>query len=351
MVAPTRAVEPIGADRGEAPIDDPTVDVATFFDPRTGEVVDEVRVDGEVHPDWGDGAVAVSPDGRLVAMRSAQSVSIIDVETREVVQRIVPPAQGGRDPDGEPLTAELVLTAEWTVDGSRLLVGTRGDWPTDTGGPLVVLDTRTWQEEDRLDLGISPATLEVSPDGRWLAAGAAGSGDVVILDLAGLGVHERLELGENDRPWDVSFSPDGRLLAVAGQFGNLYIADTATWEVRAPVTVHDELVFQVEWLEDNRTVVTASQDGTVALFDVVRALVRDRPLRPADAVEYGTFVLREPADELVVLAADRTARRYPTQPDVWLQEACAVVGRDLTRAEWDRYLPDRPWEPTCTDLG
>jgi hypothetical protein len=33
-----------------------------------------------------------------------------------------------------------------------------------------------------------------------------------------------------------------------------------------------------------------------------------------------------------------------------LRELCAVVGRDLSRREWQRYLPDRPWQPTCTDL-
>jgi hypothetical protein len=27
------------------------------------------------------------------------------------------------------------------------------------------------------------------------------------------------------------------------------------------------------------------------------------------------------------------------------------VGRDLTRAEWDRYSPGREYRPTCTDLG
>ena len=27
-----------------------------------------------------------------------------------------------------------------------------------------------------------------------------------------------------------------------------------------------------------------------------------------------------------------------------------VVGADLTQAEWDRYLPDRPYEPVCDDL-
>jgi hypothetical protein len=35
----------------------------------------------------------------------------------------------------------------------------------------------------------------------------------------------------------------------------------------------------------------------------------------------------------------------------WLHEACAIVGRDLTEAEWNSYLPDRPYDETCTDAA
>jgi hypothetical protein len=54
------------------------------------------------------------------------------------------------------------------------------------------------------------------------------------------------------------------------------------------------------------------------------------------------------SDEIVVLSGERTGRRYPLDPSVWLREACAIVGRDLTAEEWDRYLPGRERTPTCT---
>jgi hypothetical protein len=37
-------------------------------------------------------------------------------------------------------------------------------------------------------------------------------------------------------------------------------------------------------------------------------------------------------------------------PSSWLSSVCDVVARDLSPAEWDLYLPDRPWRPTCSDL-
>jgi hypothetical protein len=33
----------------------------------------------------------------------------------------------------------------------------------------------------------------------------------------------------------------------------------------------------------------------------------------------------------------------------WAARACALAGRALTRDEWARYLPDRPYEPACAD--
>ena len=49
---------------------------------------------------------------------------------------------------------------------------------------------------------------------------------------------------------------------------------------------------------------------------------------------------------------EERARRLPfMDTDSWLEEACAVVGRDLSSGEWERYLPGMPWQPTCSDLS
>ena len=115
--------------------------------------------------------------------------------------------------------------------------------------------------------------------------------------------------------------------------------------------MHDGALLQVEWLRGDRTVVTSGGDGTVSLFDVDRGLVRGRPLRASGEPGEGyAFLVPESTDELVALSGDRSGWRYPLDPSVWLDEACAIVGRDLTQAEWDTYLPGRDREPTCTDL-
>jgi WD40 repeat protein len=263
------------------------------------------------------------------------------------------PPNGTLGTDGEPLTAAPVWSAAWTPDGDTLLLGAAdGDLVEPTGGYLVLVDTQTWDiREETIELG-SAQSMQLSPDEQLIAVASASDDVVVFLDATTLEVVREIPLAPDDRGTNMSFSPDGRLLAVGATSGAVTVIDIEAWEpVAGPTVVHDGVLLQVEWLEDGRTVVTSGEDGTVSLFDVERGLVRGRPLpASADAGEGATFLAPAPTDELVVLSGDRAGRRYPLEPSAWLEEACAVAGRDLTRAEWDRYLPERDYEPTCTDL-
>ena len=42
-----------------------------------------------------------------------------------------------------------------------------------------------------------------------------------------------------------------------------------------------------------------------------------------------------------------TVRLWDMDPEAWRARACTIAGRNLTQAEWDRYLPDVPYEVTC----
>jgi hypothetical protein len=40
---------------------------------------------------------------------------------------------------------------------------------------------------------------------------------------------------------------------------------------------------------------------------------------------------------------------FSLDPDRWVEQACDFVGRDLTQAEWDQYVPgDGPPTSACT---
>jgi hypothetical protein len=261
--------------------------------------------------------------------------------------------------DGTPYPAGVVCCAVWTRDGSRLLLGTGGYLPgtlVDTvpppPGEIAVVDASSWEVVEYVQLDRAPAVMGLDRDGRWLAVASANSDEVMVLDADTLAVRHRAPLKVDDSIWALSFSPDGRLLAAGGETGKVHVIDTGTWQVREAVAVRDAPTVQLEWLRDNRTVLSAGADGTVVLLDSERALVRTTPLPASIHDEEGfAHLVPDPRDELVLFNGRSMGLRYPLDPAEWLRATCAAVGRDLTRAEWARYLPDRPFAPTCSDLG
>jgi WD40 repeat protein len=354
-VVPTRAMPDAGKDR-----EDDTLGVAaTFIDLRSGEVIEHVPV-GDTVPDAYRGASAsVSPDGRWIAVTSGLDTTVLDARTREVVEHIPLPRNGEQGLDRQPYPAGIVCCAVWTPDGSRLLLGTGGHLPgalsngAQPSGAIAVVDTRTWRVVEQVQLKPSPATMQLDDGGRRLAVGSSNSSEILVLDPATLAEVERAPLRVDDSMWALAFSPDGRWLAGAGEQGKVHVIDTETWQAREAVAVRAfGSTLQLGWLPDNRTVVSTGDDGTAVLFDVERAVVRTDPLPASTNGGQGYTALLPGAQEELSLVADaRAGLRYPMNPSLWLRAACDVAGRDLTRAEWERYLPGRPWEPTCSDLG
>ncbi len=349
VVAPTVAREsagerePPGTWSGRA--------AATFIDPRDGAVVGQVDVGVPVDGAFPGAFATVSPDGRLIAVTAGLSTEVIDVRTRRLVERIELPADGDVSRDGRALAADLQCCAVWTPDGSRLLIGTRDNELVPSGfGEFVVIDTATWQEEVRYNPGLSPQVIRTSPDGRWIVV-AGGGQWMTVLDAETIGMEAQLRLDEPEEITDVAFSRDGRFLAGVGSSGQLRLFDIGTWSARGAVPLPGGPGVQVEWLADDRTVVTAGADGTVSLFDIERPLVHPRALSSPERPGVAAHLMPEPSDEIVLLRADGTGHRYPLDPAMWLRNACTLTGRDLSRQEWERYLPDRAYQPTCSDLG
>ena len=344
MVAPTRPVSRTGGGGIEAVgTEESAVVAATFIDAATGRVVDEVEVGATNFSASFGSSVAVSPDGHQVAVTSGYATTVLDTRTRDVLGTDRA-ARRPRKPDRTASRSPRVVWGSgWTPDGTRLLLCTDGDG-------LVVVDPTTWQIERRVRLGGPVQTVEPSPDGRLLVAASDAVPQAWVLDAATLETRHTIQLTEPT--YDLSFSGDGRWLAMGGD-GSLTVLDTSTWRpAHEPVRVDNRLraAGGVAAGRPNRRRLRRS--GAVALYDVRRGVVRARPLPGSDEPGAGfTNTVPEAASELVVLSGERAGHRYPMSPAVWLAEACAIVERDLTAAEWARYLPGRPYQPTCSDLS
>ena len=200
----------------------------------------------------------------------------------------------------------------------------------------------------------------------------------------------RLALRRLDAPtWSVAFSPDDRVLAVGTDSGKAILVDTATGTVRRTILPRGGAVTALAFARDG-TLATGTWAGIVQLWDPATGKERGHPVlaQPSpiasldfdrsgstfattggsdgtaklwatatlrqlgsafqsDPSQWGTARFTPDGTRLVVLYGDGTGYVWPTTASAWIAHACTVAGRNLTREEWQRYIPHRRYAPVC----
>jgi WD40 repeat protein len=108
------------------------------------------------------------------------------------------------------------------------------------------------------------------------------------------------------------------------------------------------LVANLTFLRDGALLAVMSQDGTLRLWDVERArFVRDLwDGRGADP--YAALWYDETTDSLWFDGGGNRLVNVSLSPEVWVERACRIVGRDFTQDEWERFVPgDEPQASAC----
>jgi WD40 repeat protein len=284
-----------------------------------GEGQDNPGHIAHVNINTGGGTLAcVSRDGKLFAPTGRTSRSVLlqatrvfDVETRA--------------PIGERLALPgLLMDAKFTFDGDRLVTlisegsaSFRDRQPSDQTGRLQVWDWRTGELSSDIRLDTEPRSLDVSPEGDFLAVLCV-DGIVRLYDaLATREIKQwravepfiannwyiyngalrfapqegRLLTWNTDnvvRVWnvengelecsiehggltrDVAFSTDGRLLATSCDgTGDILVrvSDLATGEPLSAPLPHPDWTFGLDFSPDSRLLVTACRDSTARVWD------------------------------------------------------------------------------------
>ncbi len=111
-------------------------------------------------------------------------------------------------------------------------------------------------------------SLDFSPDGKILAV--AGYHEVLLHKADGSGLLGRL-VGMSERIESVAFSPDGKWLAATGgdpsRFGEVQIWDVAKRSLKLSVPITYDTVFGASWSPDGTKVAFGCADNTLRVID------------------------------------------------------------------------------------
>jgi WD40 repeat protein len=200
-------------------------------------------------------ALALSPDGRLVATGSKDRIQLWDALTgqeRLMLTGTIPPAKAD---------SSLKVKALAFGHDSRFLASAGPDetasiWDTSNGRRLLTVRDGV--------LGVRNVAL--SPDGKFLATAAD---NVAKLWEIATGRSDISFQGHSDKIDAIGFSPDGQFLATGSQDMTVRIWALHMSSAFAVLRGHTDLIGGVVFSRDGARLATASWDGTARIWDAV----------------------------------------------------------------------------------
>ncbi|MBL8823747.1 MAG: WD40 repeat domain-containing protein [Planctomycetia bacterium] len=262
-------------------------------------------------PQFAGQAIALSPEGKCLAVIDNHSVRLVDLLTGKVVSTFseskFPLRSVAFSPDGK------TLAIGWSNDGPKpgSKLGVAQIWDLATSKPIATLEPNRGPMR----------TLAFSSDGKLLAVATQtfpSIGDVRFWDVSSGKLHSTLEAGGVDclafspdgktlaagcggrlvrikkdtphhvRLWDVeaasnlqfiryefrvlciAFSPDGTTVAAGSEGGELALWNKATGRLRCDVPDQRGYVLSVAFTRDGKTLVSTNSEGEVRCWDVAK---------------------------------------------------------------------------------
>ncbi len=252
-------------------------------------------------PEIINSSIAISPDGRTLAIADAFTIILMDLQTGHSI---------GTPIDRYPNPIEKVA---FSPDGKILAAS---DISSIT---LWDIQTQTELEVHLYGEGVS-SIFAFSPDGKIIASGST---SIFLWDVeTGKRVGEKFPALESNI-LSVTFSPNGKFIATGSEFSeqNLNIWDIATRErIGGPLIGHANSVNSIAFSPDGKILASGSQDHTIKLWNTDTHEPIGQPLRShTDGVSEIAFdpdgkILASGSNDKTVILWDVATQQPITQP-------------------------------------
>jgi WD40 repeat protein len=249
-------------------------------------------------------ALAFSPDGGLLAGSDKSQTTTV----------------------GHTLVSPVAAMAIWHVDSGALVAS-----PSDLGAGN----------------GLNGAdVVAFSPDGKLLAASLLTGGLRVFDPATGRVVRTLPDPG--DASISLAFAPDGAL-AAGTLSGTVQMWNPVTGQRLAqPLLADSAPITSVAFDPTGRRfAVTGYGDGTVKVW-FTKGLQQEGPRLATDPGATSAAAFDDTRSNMLLVVDDHGgAFTWPASPAGWEQRACALAGRNLTRAEWAQFVAGPRYTAVC----
>ena len=287
---------------------------------------DEAVVGQLSGPTGGIVTMAFSHHGHLLAAAGdGPKIAVWNLATRKVTRLLQRP--GG---------ASAGTYAVAFSPNDRLLATAGGD------GVISIYNLRNGRYANAARAQGTLQDLDFSSDGRFLAA-AGLAGQITVWDLQQNRVVRTIDHGQ--LIFTLRFSPNGKTIAAGDSSGDVNFWDANTGRQLPQQIASPGGVVSLSFDPSGRRLMTTNGDGNIRLWALPAGEPIGTPLSGGTTGGWGTFFPN--GKELVAVFGSGTGVLWNVDPTRWNTEACRIAHRNLTRAEWRAYLPDRPYAKTC----
>ncbi len=144
-------------------------------------------------------------------------------------------------------------------------------------------------------------------------------------------------------PFGMDLSPDGTTLAI-GEGDNIGFYDVATMNREGPLVNASRV--QINWIAYNRAGDEVIASDTANAGRLIDAKAHE-PIGPVLTQVAGTGSVFSHDGKTIGTQGPNGGVLMSVDPAEWRAAACALAGRNLSAAEWTRYLPGRTPHPIC----